>query len=271
MEFGPTLKLRGRRNSTISQDGSVICWTELGRGFPLVICSPAAIPYSYWMSMLELIEQEFRCIFLHPRGIWEGWLPDNIHAVTVDHHARDLAAVVRACSLDLYGIVGHCAGVTTTVAAFKYLTQRPKRVALCSTRFGRGTPIDGLDRVADRVLTDARFRRQYTQVVSAYAPAALRNRLEVELACPKKLASHLFYVQSTREYLFEELWPDDVSAVLAWARDDFDVLRESTKRYAHKLGKRCVWSTELEGGHCVLQEDKIIGSRLLREVFNEFI
>jgi pimeloyl-ACP methyl ester carboxylesterase len=221
--------------------------------------------------LLQSSANEYSFVFIHPRGLWDGALPDDLRATTVDHHAKDLAAIVEHLSLNRYGVIAHCAGVATAVAGFNYLQHRPERALFCSTRFSQGTPLEGLERIVERVLKDPRFCGQYAKVISAYAPPSLRRSLESELANAQKLAAQLYAVQSSREYVYADAWPGDVRVILAYATGDFEALRRSTDEYARKVGDRCMAVLELEGSHCVLQEDLIIGRRLIQDTFSGLI
>lgn len=255
------------RHHATSPGGAQVHWTEFGSGYPVLVCSPPAIPFSYWQPTLGALADGCRFIFVHPRALWDGYLPVDLRAVTVEDHAHDLAFVIDTLAFDHYGMVAHCAGVAPAVAGLERFVRRPQRMLLVSTRFARGTPISNLERIVERIRTDTRFRSQYLQVVLAYAPPTIRKFVEQELTDIRKLEAQLHAVQSTRLYGFDESLPDDVMVLLARSRDDFAAIRDSVEPYAKRLGHRCLGIVDLDGGHCVLQEDVAVGKRLLSQAF----
>ena len=257
------------RHQRTSPDGGVVQWTEFGRGFPVVICSPPAVPFSYWQPTLTTLADRSRFYFVHPRALWDGYMPEDLREVTVEDHARDLTLVIDTLALDRYAILAHCAGVTPVVAGLPRLARPPLRMLLVSTRFSRGVPIDNLERVLDRIRTDPRFRAQYMKVVSAYAPPTIRGFLEQELADVRKLEAQLHAVQSTRLYAFDDPLPSDVTVLLARSQDDFLSIRDTVEAYGRRLGDRCLGVVDLAGGHCALQEDVEAGKRLLIQAFGD--
>ena len=81
----PTFGMR----RTVHETGDIpISWTEAGSGYPLIICSAAALPYEHWTTLLRFLSVRYRTFFLHPRGLWGGHLPDNPCHMSVADHAR---------------------------------------------------------------------------------------------------------------------------------------------------------------------------------------
>jgi NAD dependent epimerase/dehydratase family enzyme len=257
----------GVRHTVTDSRGAPVSWTELGTGFPLVVCSAAAVPHPYWRDLLELLAVRYRTLFLHPRGLWGGHLPADLSAMSVADHARDLSALVQRLELKEFGIIGHCSGVATVVEGLASLSVRPRRVLLVSAAMGPGPAVANFEQVMTLVRSDARFREHYTHVAAAYAPDALRSRLESELTDVLQMEGHMRAVQSVREYAFERPWPDDVSAAFAWAGEDTDRVRATMRSYAAKLGPRSLGADELTGDHFTFLTDPGAAARIVDRVF----
>lgn len=234
--------------------GYRLSWTEVGIGPPLLVSSPAAIPVEYWQPLLRALADTFRVIFVHPRGLWGSALPSNLRAVSVCDHAADLAFLVRSLAIRDYAVLAHCIGATPVIAALSRLAFAPRTALLVSNRFERGAPLQHLDGIIERMRRDDRFRKQYAGVAAAYAPAAIRTELEVQLRTPDELEAHIRAVQSTREYAYQASWPREIPVTLVRASGDSAEIRRSTLEYATSLGAACLGVVDVVGSHCWLQE-----------------
>jgi hypothetical protein len=65
-----------RRTVRGAGDGS-FSWTELGSGYPLIVCSSAALAYEVWSGLLGALTPRYRTVFLHPRSLWACYLPPD--------------------------------------------------------------------------------------------------------------------------------------------------------------------------------------------------
>jgi hypothetical protein len=256
--------------STVRETGDIpVSWTEAGSGYPLVVCSAAALPYEYWIPLLRVLSVRYRTYFLHPRGLWGGHLPADPSEMTVSDHARDLAFLVRHLHLREYGVVGHCAGVPVILAGLPLLAVRPGRVLLVSARLSPGPSLANFGGVTERVRTDPRFRTRYARVGAAYAPPELQPDLADQLTDARQLEAHVHAVQSVREHPFDDPWPDGVTATLAWASADAEEIRLSMREYAERLGRRSRGASELAGDHFTFLNEITVAARLVESAFGE--
>jgi len=259
----------GRRRTAHETGDIPVSWMEAGSGYPLVVCSAAALPYEYWSTVLGFLSIRYRTFFLHPRGLWGGHLPVRASEMSVADHARDLSFLVRHLGLTEYGIVGHCAGVPSVVAGLSLLQVRPRRVLLVSSRLSPGPALAKIETVAGLVHTNPQFRLQYARVAAAYAPPELRQRLEQQLLDARELEAHIYAVQSVREHRFDDPWPRDVHATLAWASGDAADIRSSMREYAERLGPQCRSASEFDGNHFTFLTDVAAAGRVVEAAFGD--
>ena len=255
----------------VSFDGTDISWSELGAGFPLIICSPAAVPFWFWEPLLRRLSKKFRVIFVHPRGLWGSRLPADLRAMTVSDHAGDLVTLLSRLGLSSYGVVAHCIGAAPVVAGLDRLSPLPERVVFVSNRFAAGPVTSNLESVILKTRSDERFRLQYAHVAAAYAPPKIRAKLEPQLQDPYELEAHLRAIQSVREYSYEIAWPRSVHALFAMSKSDSDEIRSSTAVFAERLGNTSLGLLDLEGDHFEFQQDPELGEFVVLQAFSSLL
>jgi len=256
------------RRGVRSQDQAKVEWTEYGTGFAVLVSAPAAIPTWYWEPFIRTVGEHFRTVLVHPRGLGHGELPNDLRAVTVADHARDLLRVIEELRLEDYAIVGHCIGAAPVFKCLSKLSRRPRLVMVTSARLEAGTAAQNLEKVIERVRADLHFRRQYAQVAAGYAPEAFRRELELRLQSSDELEAHLWAVQSVRLYSYSDPWPVDVAAVFVTSTGDLESIKASTVAYASGLGATSRRHFQLEGGHFAILENPDLGLWLIRKALN---
>ena len=106
-------------------------------------------------------------------------------------------------------------------------------------------------------------------VAAAYAPPELQQDLEQQLTNVRELEAHIHAIQSVREHAFDDAWPQDVLAMLAWATTDAEAIRSSMRAYGERLGQRCWAVNEFHGDHFAFLNDINVGARLVETAFGE--
>lgn len=256
------------RRGVSSPHGPKVEWTEYGKGFPLLISAPAAIPAWYWEPFMRTLGEHFRMLLVHPRGLGHGQLPKDLRAMTVNDHAQDLRCVIEELGFEDYAVLGHCIGAAPVVKSLSLLSRRPRLVIIVSALLEMGNATQNLERVVERIRADPRLLRQYALVAAAYAPDAFRREFELRLQSADELEAHVWAVQSARLYSYADAWPADVSAVFVTSTGDLPSIRTSTATYASRLGTATRGHYQLEGGHFILLERPELGLCLVREALD---
>ena len=111
-----------------SKDGTRIyyhCFNSAGSK-PLILCDGIGCYGYVWKYMIPHFESDHRIIHWHYRGHGKSASPVDFNAVSIEHLAQDLDAVLEATQADQYMLIGHSMGVQ--VALHHGLT-RPDKLA----------------------------------------------------------------------------------------------------------------------------------------------
>lgn len=244
-------------------------WTEVGSGYPIVVCSAPAVPYEYWAPLLESLSSRFRCIFVHGRGLWDGYLPRDPKGMSVGSRVGDIMSVAECLSLEGFGVLGHCSAVTVVLASVPRLRTRPEAALLVSGRSGYSA-VGNFDAVASLIRSDSRFREHYARLAAAYAPAELREGLEQQLLDERRLEGHVYSLQSLRLYSTDFASLGNMPVALAWAQEDMPGVSDTMQDYADRLGRQCEWTHVFEGDHFAFIRNTEVGARLVERAFERF-
>jgi hypothetical protein len=109
----------------------------------------------------------------------------------------------------------------------------------------------------------------YARAAAAYAPPELQKGLERQLTDVRELEAHIHAIQSVREHSFDDAWPRDVLAMLAWASTDAEVIRLSMREYAERLGRQCRWTKEFAGDHFTFLKEVTVAARIVETAFGD--
>lgn len=97
-------------------NGYDLAFIEAGNGSPLLLVHGSLCDYRYWNPQMEPLSVRRRVIAVSLRHYWpEAW-DGNGAGFTVQQHADDLAALVRALGLERIDLVGHSRGGSVAYA-----------------------------------------------------------------------------------------------------------------------------------------------------------
>jgi pimeloyl-ACP methyl ester carboxylesterase len=113
-------------------DGAQLYYDELYRGgdgtraLPLITLAGGAASDPRYLGDLAGLDQEWRLIVLHLRGVGRSRLPDTVEAASFWRQAEDIEQLRIHLGLEQVHVLGHSAG---TRLAISYAAQFPERVA----------------------------------------------------------------------------------------------------------------------------------------------
>jgi pimeloyl-ACP methyl ester carboxylesterase len=220
---------------------------------------------SFW-STLGALSERHCFIFVQTRGLWGAALPATVEGMSVEAHARDLAAVVDALGERKFGILGHCSGVAVLLASLRHLRIPPERLAMVSARFASGNSLNVAGLMA-HARSSPSLRRNIARIAVEYAPEPLHAGLEQELSDLERLHAHLYSIHSSRVFSYDVDLPPQTRSVIAVAEQDDGEIRSSSLAYARTRGTACTRLLELPGGHFFFQQDLGAATQVMRAAF----
>ncbi len=96
------------RNSRRKLSQGLLFWREVGEGIPVIFLHGAWNDSSQWISVMELLWQDFHCFAPDMFGFGESEYPD-IH-YSIDLQVESLAEFIHALKLEKIYLVGHSLG-----------------------------------------------------------------------------------------------------------------------------------------------------------------
>ncbi|MDJ0676676.1 MAG: alpha/beta hydrolase [Calothrix sp. MO_167.B42] len=126
------------RNSRRKISQGLIFWREIGVGAPIIFLHGAWDDSSQWVSVMELLGQNFQCLAPDLLGFGESEDP-NVH-YSVDLQVECLGELLQALNLDRVNLVGHSLG--GWVAA-SYALKYPGQVSSLVLLAPEGVAIEG--------------------------------------------------------------------------------------------------------------------------------
>ena len=111
------------RNSRRKLSQGLLFWREVGEGIPVIFLHGAWNDSSQWLSVMELLWQDFHCFAPDMYGFGESEYPD-IH-YSIDLQVESLAEFVHALKLEKIYLVGHSLG--GWIAA-RYALKYPEKI-----------------------------------------------------------------------------------------------------------------------------------------------
>jgi pimeloyl-ACP methyl ester carboxylesterase len=101
---------------TVEGAGVELAYEEHGEGSPLVLVHGTASTRRNWDEVLEALGDGFRTIAYDRRAYGESGQPEDFRRSTVEEHADDLIALLRALDAAPALLCGHSFGAMTSLA-----------------------------------------------------------------------------------------------------------------------------------------------------------
>ncbi len=109
-----------------------IYYEVTGSGNPLILLAGWASDHLFWFPLIKLLADKYQVITLDNRGI--GQSNNEIHDLTIDHMAEDIAHLIRKLQLKETSLAGHSmGGMIAQTLAVKYPELIQKMVLLNTT------------------------------------------------------------------------------------------------------------------------------------------
>ncbi len=96
------------RNSRRKLSVGLLFWREVGGGIPVVFLHGSWHDSSQWVSVMELLAEDFHCLAPDLLGFGESEFP-NVHH-SIDLHVECLAEFLSSLKLEKVNLVGHSLG-----------------------------------------------------------------------------------------------------------------------------------------------------------------
>lgn len=113
-----------------AEDGTVIRYITLGEGLPLVFCNGVLCTYTFFHFAKDYFKERCRMLFWDYRGHARSDIPVELKSITMENHARDLAAVMDAAGMDRAVLLGHSMGVMVLLEFYRLFPQRVQALVL---------------------------------------------------------------------------------------------------------------------------------------------
>ncbi len=126
------------RNSRRKISQGLLFWREIGAGAPIIFLHGAWDDSSQWVSVMELLGQNFQCLAPDLLGFGESEYP-NVH-YSVDLQVECLGELLQALNLERVNLVGHSLG--GWVAA-SYALKYPEQVSCLVLLAPEGVATEG--------------------------------------------------------------------------------------------------------------------------------
>ncbi|MDF5714023.1 MAG: alpha/beta hydrolase [Rhizonema sp. NSF051] len=126
------------RNSRRKLSQGLLFWREVGEGIPVIFLHGAWNDSSQWISVMELLWQDFHCFAPDMYGFGESEYPD-VH-YSIDLQVESLAEFVHALKLEKIYLVGHSLG--GWIAA-RYALKYPEQIDGLVLLAPEGVEIEG--------------------------------------------------------------------------------------------------------------------------------
>ncbi|MDF5720473.1 MAG: alpha/beta hydrolase [Rhizonema sp. PD37] len=126
------------RNSRRKLSQGLLFWREVGEGIPVIFLHGAWNDSSQWISVMELLWQDFHCFAPDLYGFGESEYPD-VH-YSIDLQVESLAEFVDALKLEKFYLVGHSLG--GWIAA-RYALKYPEQIDGLVLLAPEGVEIEG--------------------------------------------------------------------------------------------------------------------------------
>ncbi len=126
------------RNSRRKLSQGLLFWREVGEGIPVIFLHGAWNDSSQWISVMELLWQDFHCFAPDMYGFGESEYPD-VH-YSIDLQVESLAEFVHALKLEKIYLVGHSLG--GWIAA-RYALKYPEKIDGLVLLAPEGVEIEG--------------------------------------------------------------------------------------------------------------------------------
>ncbi|MDJ0733929.1 MAG: alpha/beta hydrolase [Nostocaceae cyanobacterium] len=129
------------RNSRRKLSVGLIFWREVGGGIPVVFLHGPWHDSSQWVSIMELLSEDFHCLAPDLLGFGESDFP-NVHH-SIDLHVECLAELLASLKLEKVHLVGHSLG--GWIAA-SYALKYPEKIYNLVLLAPEGVEIEGSEK-----------------------------------------------------------------------------------------------------------------------------
>jgi pimeloyl-ACP methyl ester carboxylesterase len=169
--------MRWREDFIESTDGTIIRFTTLGRGRPILCCNGLGVPIYFWRHLAAEFAGDFQVICWDYRGHGKSSLPHNPYAVTYDDLIDDGAAIMAHLDLTEVIGVGHSAGFQILLALYE---RHPTR--FCALASFLGTYGQVLSSFWNSPLSRLGFDVYY--ILAVYYPEAIKELVSTMATTP---------------------------------------------------------------------------------------
>lgn len=206
------------RNSRRKLSQGLLFWREVGAGTPVVFLHGSWNDSSQWVSLMELLSQNFHCFAPDLFGFGESERP-NIHH-SIDLHVECLAEFLQALKLERVYLVGHSLG--SWIAA-SYSLKYPEQVYGLVLISPEGTAIEGQQKRLQRMQRIVKFPPTLFQILRVLRPITKIFGWDKQIERDWKLRQAMLNYPTACELLFQrqqpeikaELLQDRLSSILA--------------------------------------------------------
>ncbi|KYC36204.1 alpha/beta hydrolase [Scytonema hofmannii PCC 7110] len=206
------------RNSRRKLSQGLLFWREVGAGTPVIFLHGSWNDSSQWVSLMELLSQNFHCFALDLFGFGESEHP-NIHH-SIDLHVECLAEFLQALKLERVYLVGHSLG--SWIAA-SYSLKYPEQVYGLVLISPEGIAIEGQQKRLRKMRRIFKFPPTLFQILRVLRPIAKIFGWDEQIERDWKLRQAMLGYPTACELLFQrqepeikaELLQDRLSSILA--------------------------------------------------------
>lgn len=252
--LSPVLPMGVTREVTAS-DGTQIRWVEFGSGKPLVISPALGTPLASWLPAIKMLSRSFRLLFVMTRGGYEGPMPQEPAALTVERRADDLAELINSLELREFYMAAHSSGVSPAVVSLKQLNTPPAGVCLISARYVEGPPI-GVEALLQRARDDAGFMKVVQSIVVGFSPPSLAAVIREHLVDFGRLEALLRAFEQSRAFSYIEPICPGIAITFVIAEHDPDDVRKTTRQIVDTHSEEPWTLVDVPmAGHFFVQDD----------------
>lgn len=249
----------------VASDSSEIKWVEFGAGKPLVVSPALGTPLASWQDAISALKDNYKVIFVFPRGGCESPMPQERNALTVERRAEDLVELLEFLQLQDYYMVAHSSGVAPVLVSLTRLTRLPSRVCLVSARYCPGPPI-GAENLILRARTDVGFMRLVQTIIAGFSPPSVAEIIKENLSNFEFLETLLYSFEYSRSFRYEEPFRADVPIDFLIAENDPEDVKSSTRELVDSRVEEPWAIIDVSGvGHFFIQDD---GKRAAAVIIN---
>ena len=176
-------------------DGVKLYYEEAGEGFPIIFVHEFAGDYRSWEPQVRYFSRRYRCVSFNARGYPPSEVPEDQALYSQDIAADDIAAVMRAATIERAHVVGMSMGGFAALHFGLRYAAMAESIVVAACGYG-AKPEESAQYAADsETLAGEYERRGSLALAEQYAAGAYRLQLKAKdprgwLEFKEQLAEH---------------------------------------------------------------------------------